>query len=249
VLLEETRPVIVNILQHFGQRTLDEVAAAREGEPKLSLRILFNIAQPLVTRFLASYAGERIRGMIDATTRRRLGEAFVEVYDEGQTFPKLVSAVQSVFEDAGKARAAMIARTETTRASGAAVQSALVQADVKWKGWLSSRDDWVRDTHQRMDGQVREVSEPFVSPSGALGQHPGGFGVKAEDINCRCIELALVNAEAVEEFTGRGKRDREWADREAEMAQLEKELQGAFQRGFERQGERFLAKLTERLGP
>lgn len=47
-----------------------------------------------------------------------------------------------------------------------------------------------RDTHRELDGQVRELDEPFkILSTGAQEMYPGGFGLAREDINCRCCML------------------------------------------------------------
>ena len=46
-------------------------------------------------------------------------------------------------------------------------------------------DGDTRPTHRRLDGQIRELDEPFEM-GGKKAMHPGGFGDPAEDCNCRC---------------------------------------------------------------
>ena len=58
------------------------------------------------------------------------------------------------------------------------------------KQWDSTLDKKTRKTHVELDGQLREVDQPFKIPSsGATAQYPGGFGIAKEDINCRCVSL------------------------------------------------------------
>lgn len=58
------------------------------------------------------------------------------------------------------------------------------------KQWDSTLDKKTRKTHAELDGQLREVDQPFKIPStGATAQYPGGFGIASEDINCRCVSL------------------------------------------------------------
>ena len=65
------------------------------------------------------------------------------------------------------------------------------------KEWVSSRDERIRDgkdaSHVEMDGQVVAVDEDFNDPiSGASGPAPGQMGDPADDINCRCVMVALM---------------------------------------------------------
>lgn len=58
------------------------------------------------------------------------------------------------------------------------------------KQWDSTLDKKTRPTHIALDGQLRELEQPFKIPStGATAMYPGGFGKASEDINCRCVCL------------------------------------------------------------
>lgn len=85
-----------------------------------------------------------------------------------------------------------IARTEGHRIQ---VQSALdAQMVAKNKGadivkqWDSTLDGNTRDLHRLLDGQIREIDEPFEA-GGIQVDAPGMFGDPAEDCNCRCCLL------------------------------------------------------------
>lgn len=58
------------------------------------------------------------------------------------------------------------------------------------KQWDAAIDRRTRKSHIALDGQLREVDQPFKSPvTGKTAMYPGGFGVAAEDIHCRCTAL------------------------------------------------------------
>lgn len=93
---------------------------------------------------------------------------------------------------AGFNRAMRIARTEGHRIQ---VLSAVdAQHDAKDAGadvakqWDSTLDGRTRPHHRMLDGQVREIDEPF-EVEGIKVMHPSGFGMASEDINCRCALL------------------------------------------------------------
>ena len=94
----------------------------------------------------------------------------------------------------GMNRAIRIARTEGHRIQNesrfdAQTKAKQSGADVV-KQWDSTLDKRTRPTHQQLDGQIREINEPFEIPSnGRNSMYPGGFGIAAEDINCRCAIL------------------------------------------------------------
>lgn len=89
-------------------------------------------------------------------------------------------------------KAFTIARTEGHRihqeaAADAQQKAKDAGADVV-KQWDSTLDKRTRTTHQRLDGQLRELDEPFEI-NGHKAMYPGGFGIASEDINCRCVTL------------------------------------------------------------
>ena len=57
------------------------------------------------------------------------------------------------------------------------------------KQWDATIDKRTRPDHVALDGQLREIDQPFKTPSGKTALYPGGFGIAKEDINCRCVCL------------------------------------------------------------
>lgn len=89
-------------------------------------------------------------------------------------------------------RAKTIARTESHRITQASAYNAQRGAKVKGadvvKQWDSTMDGDTRPTHRHLDGQIREIDEPFEM-DGKSAMFPGDFGDPAEDCNCRCVSL------------------------------------------------------------
>lgn len=86
-------------------------------------------------------------------------------------------------------RAKTIVQTESHRIQEKASLDAQRKAKSKGadilKQWNSTLDGDTRPAHRKLDGQVREVEEPFEA-SGLKAMYPGDFGDPAEDCNCRC---------------------------------------------------------------
>jgi len=61
------------------------------------------------------------------------------------------------------------------------------------KQWDSTLDGATRDTHRRLDGQIREVDEPFEM-DGKEAQFPGDFDDPSEDCRCRCVALSRARS-------------------------------------------------------
>ena len=91
---------------------------------------------------------------------------------------------------APKSRAKLIARTEGHRIQSAGQYNA--QVDAKKRGadvvkqWSAILDGRTREHHRQLDGQIKEVDEPFEIDSRRKAMFPGGFGRPEEDCNCRC---------------------------------------------------------------
>ncbi len=90
------------------------------------------------------------------------------------------------------ARAKTIVSTEAHRIQQASTHDAQTYAKSKGadvvKQWNSTLDGDTRRTHRRLDGQIRELDEPFEM-DGKKAMYPGDFGDPAEDCNCRCTTL------------------------------------------------------------
>lgn len=95
------------------------------------------------------------------------------------------------------ARARNIARTEGHRIQQASAADARTEAKAKGadvvKQWDSTLDGDTRPNHRQLDGQIREIDEPF-EVGRYRPMHPGDFGDPAEDCNCRCVALTRARA-------------------------------------------------------
>lgn len=87
----------------------------------------------------------------------------------------------------GYNNAARIARTEGGRIDNAAKFDAMLEAKAKGadvlKSWNSTLDGKTRDDHRRLDGEIKEIEEPF---SNGLMYPCDPAGSAADVINCRC---------------------------------------------------------------
>lgn len=92
----------------------------------------------------------------------------------------------------GRYRAMRIARTEGQRIANEAACHAQERAKERGadivKQWCAILDGRTRPSHALLNGQIREIGEPFQI-DGHKAMYPGGFGIPSEDINCRCALL------------------------------------------------------------
>ena len=89
-------------------------------------------------------------------------------------------------------KAQRIARTEGHRVQEDSRFEAQKKAKEKGanivKQWDSTLDSRTRESHRKLDGQIKELEEPFIV-NGRKAITPGRFGIASEDINCRCVSL------------------------------------------------------------
>ena len=94
--------------------------------------------------------------------------------------------------NAPKKRAKTIVRTEAHRIQQASQEDVRQAAKAKGadvvKQWDATLDGKTRDSHAQLDGQIREVDEPFTIGT-KKAMYPGAFDDPAEDCNCRCVAL------------------------------------------------------------
>ena len=83
-----------------------------------------------------------------------------------------------------------IARTEGHRVHIESSFDAMKEAQSKGadivKQWNAQLDGKTRPRHRKLDGQIRELDEPFEI-DGMEVMYPSAFGRPEEDINCRCV--------------------------------------------------------------
>jgi len=129
--------------------------------------------------------------LAEATTR-----SLIQGTIDGKGYGYVAKRIEHLTE-ADYRRALRIARTEGGRASSISQQNAYDEAKnvgVKLKKrWVATFDENTRNSHRALDGQTVDSDKSFTSPvSGAMGQGPRLMGSPAEDINCRCTTIAIV---------------------------------------------------------
>lgn len=198
----------------------------------------FNVNSPKVREFMRKFGAERIND-INRTTRDRVRSVLVDGIDSGATIDDIAEKIGNVFDVAEGSRAVTIARTEVTRASNFGALEGYRQVDVNEKEWLATMDDAVRDTHEEANGQVVGIDEDF-EVGDATCQFPGDTGDPAEDINCRCGVLPVINDKRL-----RGSRWMMWRVFDNRRVPHERAIRKEFKKGFHKQREAVLAALAE----
>ncbi len=238
IIVDALTPSITATVSSFG-----ETMASSIGEAS------FSIEDPVVSEFLGTRSGNRIRSLIDNTTRKRLRSALVQGLEAGESIDDITKRVNKVFDTATSNRSRAIARTETVRAANFGAQEGMVQAGVEDKGWLSSRDSVTRDSHKPgigLDGMVVPVRANFKSPiTGAEGPHPGELGLAEDDVNCRCTLVPEFDDER--SFKGMNEKAKEvmWKAFENQRLPFERKMRIELNKGFELQRKDILIELNK----
>lgn len=93
--------------------------------------------------------------------------------------------------EASYKQAMRIVRTEGGRVKSEAKLDSMKKAKDEGadivKQWDATFDNKTRAEHRFLDGQIREIGEPFEDSQGRKAQAPHKFGIASMDVNCRCI--------------------------------------------------------------
>lgn len=156
----------------------EQIVKAIQTDTKLSTT-LYNRLGEDINKLKTSIRAEVSRGIANGST-------WNEVAD------KIALSFKNTPFNAAYNNAVRIARTEGHRIQIQAADDAQHKAkdngaDIV-KQWDASLDGRTRKTHRKLDGQIRELDEPFEM-DGKKAMRPADFGDPAEDVNCRCALL------------------------------------------------------------
>ena len=138
----------------------------------------------------APFAARRTAQMIQVgeKLRRRIRSAIVGDLQEG-TVSDIEATLQARFGGLLPSNAAVVARTEAGMFQNDVRQSLMIQDGIDQKQWTASMDEYTRETHRAIDGEIVDVSARFSN--GLL--HPCESGAPASEvIQCRCVALPRI---------------------------------------------------------
>lgn len=150
-----------------------------------------------VTSFHGKYDLKAWQGVSDkAAARKTIKNAVSRGLLTGEHPDKIARRIQGIYTgtEAGSPhkRAVRIARTETARVMSEATQETLKVANEKGvkvrNRWDATLDGKTRDSHRKVDGEIREVGEKFSN-----GLRRVGDGGAADSINCRCCMTPVLD--------------------------------------------------------
>lgn len=186
--LTKFREALKAELRKQGRNALD--AAGAEMLAELGRDDVWAMPPADVLRFLTvrenliADAADEIHAQIEGS--------LMEGLDAGETMDQLAERVRQAFAGIQRGRAMTIAATETAVAYGVARHTAMEQAGVQWKQWLTAADGAVRHSHEEVEGETVPLFENF---SNGLAFPGDPEGPAAEVINCRCVQIAVASPE------------------------------------------------------
>jgi len=143
--------------------------------------------------------------------RRDIGRAITQGIVRGESIPKTSKSVMQMMNKS-ISHAERIVRTETVRSMNMGCMDSMEHAASRGlpiqKQWLATLDSVTRDSHQMVDGEIRDIDEPF---SNGL-MFPGDpAGDASEVINCRCTMVEVIRDTEMPDISRRAKEDGEYS--------------------------------------
>ena len=129
---------------------------------------------------------------------RHVNSSLLQGILQGESIPKMAGRLLNILNNNQKS-AVRVARTMVTQAENKGRLDGYYELEregvVLKRVWIATPDDRTRDWHLSMDGQIRDLHEPFVDGQGYLLMCPGdtSLGAPGNTIwNCRCTMRSQI---------------------------------------------------------
>ena len=121
---------------------------------------------------------------------KNVQSAVMQCIAEGRSVPDCAKRIAEITGNTNEKAMLRYARTAMCGAQSAGTLESLYEQQAMGinvqKCWVATLDMKTRDSHRHLDGQIKDLDEPFISLLGEI-QYPGDPEAKAGDIfNCRC---------------------------------------------------------------
>lgn len=132
-------------------------------------------------------------GKATAWTYKHISSAVTQSIIQGESLYGLADRISERVAISNENALKRVARTAMTSAQNAGRLEAMKDAEEYGievqKEWLATLDAHTRDAHAYMDGQVRNLDEPFDSAFGEIDYPGDPFAKPANVWNCRCTMI------------------------------------------------------------
>lgn len=189
---------LYDYLQHVGETSFNELFYEFEMSEKVPVSFNFLSEQQLNVIINTPVASRKLSTRLKGNTnkmKKSLNRVLTRGFGQGWSFQKMARQISEI-GGASYRRGLTIARTEGGRVSSITKQQSQDHAKklgIKLKKrWVSALDGRTRDTHRKLDGQIRGVDEYF-EVGGLKALQPHMFGIASEDCNCRCTTIAELD--------------------------------------------------------
>lgn len=149
----------------------------------------FDDESPLVRRILEARRIQ-FRGITD-DVQKSIRRVLAESLSRAESARETADRVRAKFNEMSLGRANTIARTENASAQEGARQIVFDEAEVPYVRWITSRDNFVRESH-KIDGQTQPRGTPFqLKGGGEIGYPLDPTAPAGEVVNCRCLTVPI----------------------------------------------------------
>jgi uncharacterized protein with gpF-like domain len=187
----------------FGHKVLVNIKRQKT-EQKARMPIGFNARmQELIEQYYLMDFHDFADSITD-TTRDLLQKVLIRAQADGLGFDDTIKQLEAT--ELSRARARLIARTETvTAANSGAHLSAKESGILVKKVWIATQDDRTRHDHYFVSAEAIDIDDPFIvgpyqMDHPGVRKQPNGLAVPPKEVcNCRCV----VAYEPVRDAAGR----------------------------------------------
>lgn len=208
---------------------------AKQIQEQIGFEALLSIDNPRVTEFLEERGNLIVS--VNETTAEKVNKTIRELMDAGTTPETIEDEIRKLYNLRDR-QAKLIARQEVGAGLSGGRFLQMEEEGINRHEWMSSRDGRVRESHERMDGEVVEVGEPF---SNGLTYPQDPAGDPSEVIGCRCVTVPVVAERAVTVAN----RDEYWKRAMRPTRTIESALTTKLQRYLYNQRSEVLKALAE----
>jgi SPP1 gp7 family putative phage head morphogenesis protein len=179
------RNILINLYKRIAITFGTMILRESEKQKDVSSRTIF---WNHVLRWINETVSRKVVG-INNTTRNRIRRIIRIGIEEGLSYREIASRLTLLGKIHSIKRAKNIAWTEThTTANKGSLEMAR-EVKMKFKEWLSAKDERTRHDHRLANGQRVEIDEPFIVMGENL-QFPGDPDGSPENvIRCRCTMI------------------------------------------------------------
>lgn len=189
---------MITHVRNSNARSWQEAARKSGKGPEMYAALKTELRGPVGDRVqqLLEENSQLIKSLPDELANKAAKD-IAEMQQKGMRPTDISKYLQQRIPKLTRSRVALIARTETAKATTALTRARSEQLDIPAYEWSSVRDSRTRPGHKYMDGVLVFWDDP-PDPERLVGEKSSGAPYHAGNIyNCRCTPLPLVSLDEV----------------------------------------------------